>query len=59
MEKGYTERGRANLCLILPNGVSRTLHMNIAHSDKYFLKHTGPINLVNELFFFCLVNRQA
>ncbi len=28
------------------------------HSDKYFLKHTGA-NLVNELFSFCLVNRQA
>ncbi len=27
------------------------------HSDKYFLKHTGA-NLANELFFFCLVDRQ-
>ncbi len=28
------------------------------HSDKYFLKHRGA-NLVNELFSFCLVNRQV
>ncbi len=28
------------------------------HSDKYFLRHTGA-NLVNELFSFCLVDRQA
>ncbi len=31
---------------------------NTTHSDKYFLKHIGA-NLVDELFSFCLLNRQA